>query len=224
MTNLERSAVKIAVEKIGGPTKAAHAVGVSNTTIHTWIKRNRIENIDKARIVAALSGIHLELLRGWSKTALSNEEVMRIAEQYPASILVEPSPRPGHLRICIENNEVYWAVVDAGGLAVTAKALDVGVYEVEKWIDEHYVPDQFATKFSELSGYPVCAIQEATYYFFNGGLYWPRNPSDAELRSEDGVHCFLDKNLIGSTTCCDGDTENGDWYVDGKQMEYSLVR
>jgi DNA-binding transcriptional regulator YdaS (Cro superfamily) len=55
--------VKIAVERLGGPTKAANAVGVSNATIHNWIKRARIENIDKARTVAKLCSMELQDLR-----------------------------------------------------------------------------------------------------------------------------------------------------------------
>lgn len=55
--------VKIAVDRLGGPTKAAHAAGVSNTTIHDWIKRQRIVNIDKAKLMAKLSGVELQQLR-----------------------------------------------------------------------------------------------------------------------------------------------------------------
>lgn len=55
--------VKIAVDRLGGPTKAANAVGVSNATIHNWIKRARIENIDKARTVAKLCGMEPQDLR-----------------------------------------------------------------------------------------------------------------------------------------------------------------
>ncbi|PWF44025.1 CI repressor [Massilia glaciei] len=54
----------MAVNRLGGPTKAAHAMGVSNTSIHTWIKRQRISNIDKAKLMAKLSGLELHQLRG----------------------------------------------------------------------------------------------------------------------------------------------------------------
>lgn len=56
--------VRQAVSRIGGPTKAAHAMGVSNTTIHQWIREDRISDIDKAKAMAQLSGIKLEYLRG----------------------------------------------------------------------------------------------------------------------------------------------------------------
>ena len=55
--------VKIAVDRLGGSTKAAHAAGVSNTTIQDWIKRQRIVNIDKAKLMAKLSGLELQQLR-----------------------------------------------------------------------------------------------------------------------------------------------------------------
>jgi hypothetical protein len=56
--------IKIAVDRIGGLTKAAHACSVSNATVHNWLSSGRIPNIDKARIVAAESKIDVQLLRG----------------------------------------------------------------------------------------------------------------------------------------------------------------
>lgn len=55
--------VKIAVDRLGGATKAAHAMAVSGTTIHDWIKRERIVCIDKAKLMAKLSGLELQQLR-----------------------------------------------------------------------------------------------------------------------------------------------------------------
>jgi hypothetical protein len=60
---LYQNHVKIAVDRIGGPTKTAHATSVSNASVHSWIKAKRIPNIDKARIVAKISGLDLQLLR-----------------------------------------------------------------------------------------------------------------------------------------------------------------
>ncbi|MGF6635085.1 DNA-binding phage protein [Paraburkholderia sp. MM6662-R1] len=56
--------IKIAVDRIGGPTKVAHACSVSNATVHNWLSSGHIPNIDKAKIVAKESGIDLRLLRG----------------------------------------------------------------------------------------------------------------------------------------------------------------
>lgn len=56
--------VKIAVDRLGGPTKTAHACAVSNATVHLWLNAGRIPNIDKARIVAIAAGMDVQLLRG----------------------------------------------------------------------------------------------------------------------------------------------------------------
>lgn len=55
--------VAIAVDRIGGPTLAAHAAGVSNATIHLWIKQRRIPNINTARKLAGLTGMEITQLR-----------------------------------------------------------------------------------------------------------------------------------------------------------------
>lgn len=55
--------VATAVERLGGPTFAAHAAGVSNTTIHDWIRRNKIPNIKYAKLVASLVGMEVQQLR-----------------------------------------------------------------------------------------------------------------------------------------------------------------
>ncbi|MGF6637045.1 hypothetical protein [Paraburkholderia sp. MM6662-R1] len=56
--------VRRAIDIIGGPTRAANLVCVSNATIHAWIKNGRIPNIDKAKIVAKSSAIDIHMLRG----------------------------------------------------------------------------------------------------------------------------------------------------------------
>ncbi|RBP34104.1 hypothetical protein DFR37_1247 [Eoetvoesiella caeni] len=60
---LTQNHVRTAVDRLGGPTKAAHAAAVSNATIHSWIKRHDIHNIDKAKLMAKLSGMDLGQLR-----------------------------------------------------------------------------------------------------------------------------------------------------------------
>jgi hypothetical protein len=55
--------VRIAVDRLGGPTKAAHAAAVSNATIHSWIQKQTIHNIDKARLIAELAGVEVMQLR-----------------------------------------------------------------------------------------------------------------------------------------------------------------
>ena len=55
--------IKNAVDRVGGPTKAAHRLNVSNATVHAWIKNGRVPDIDKATVLAAASGIELGKLR-----------------------------------------------------------------------------------------------------------------------------------------------------------------
>ena len=55
--------VKMAVEMLGGATKASNVLGVSNGTVQLWVKLGRISDIDKARQVAELTGIELSRLR-----------------------------------------------------------------------------------------------------------------------------------------------------------------
>jgi len=59
-----QNAVRLAVERIGGPTKASNACGVSNATIFNWINTQRVPNIDKARLLAQLAEISVHDLRG----------------------------------------------------------------------------------------------------------------------------------------------------------------
>jgi hypothetical protein len=44
-------------------TYAAIALAVSGTTIHDWIRRKKIINIEKARLAAKLTGLELQQLR-----------------------------------------------------------------------------------------------------------------------------------------------------------------
>ena len=63
MFHLMHNYVKVAVDRLGGPTKAAIAMEVSGTTIHAWIKLQRIVSLDKAKLMARLSGLELQQLR-----------------------------------------------------------------------------------------------------------------------------------------------------------------
>lgn len=62
--NLHNS-VRVAIDRIGGPTKAANTLGVSGSSIHAWIKKEGIPNIDSAKKLAALSGMPVQELRGY---------------------------------------------------------------------------------------------------------------------------------------------------------------
>ena len=57
------NAVKKAIDKIGGVTKASNILGVSNGAVHSWVKKRTVTNIDYARKISELSGVPLEKVR-----------------------------------------------------------------------------------------------------------------------------------------------------------------
>ncbi|CAJ0698001.1 helix-turn-helix domain-containing protein [Ralstonia mannitolilytica] len=59
-----QNTVRLAVERVGGPTKASNACGVSNATIFNWINRQHVPNIDKAKLLATLASVDINDLRG----------------------------------------------------------------------------------------------------------------------------------------------------------------
>lgn len=63
MFHLAINQVRVAVDRLGGATKAANAMGVSGTTIHDWIRRARIVDIEKATLMAKLAGLTVQQLR-----------------------------------------------------------------------------------------------------------------------------------------------------------------
>ncbi|MBU66050.1 MAG: hypothetical protein CL858_11430 [Cupriavidus sp.] len=59
-----QNAVRLAIERIGGPTKASNACCVSNATIFNWINRQHVPDIDKANLLAKLAEVSVHDLRG----------------------------------------------------------------------------------------------------------------------------------------------------------------
>jgi len=55
--------VKVAVKRVGGPTRCALLMECSGTTIHSWIRQRKISNITKAQKLADLAGMKLQELR-----------------------------------------------------------------------------------------------------------------------------------------------------------------
>lgn len=55
--------VRIAIAKAGGPTKVSNTLSLSNNTVHAWIRKARISNIDYARKVSEMSGVSVDQLR-----------------------------------------------------------------------------------------------------------------------------------------------------------------
>lgn len=61
--NLAENHVRTAVDRVGGPTKVSTMFGIATGTVHTWIKRRRISNIDYATKLAELTGMQVQQLR-----------------------------------------------------------------------------------------------------------------------------------------------------------------
>ena len=61
--HLQENAVKIAVNRIGGVTKASNLLGVSNGAVHSWVKKRRVTNIDYASKLAELAKMRVEEIR-----------------------------------------------------------------------------------------------------------------------------------------------------------------
>ena len=55
--------VRVAVERVGGPTRAARLMDVANATVHNWITNQRVPNINQARKLSGLSCVELDRLR-----------------------------------------------------------------------------------------------------------------------------------------------------------------
>jgi len=55
--------VKAAVERAGGATYVANQLKCSGTAVHAWIRKARVSNIEKAKLLSELSGISVLELR-----------------------------------------------------------------------------------------------------------------------------------------------------------------
>ena len=61
--NFTENYVRIAVDRVGGPTKVSTMLGIATGTVHTWVKKRRIDNIDYATKVAKAAGLEVQQLR-----------------------------------------------------------------------------------------------------------------------------------------------------------------
>jgi len=61
--NLVENHVQVAVDRVGGTTKASNILGVANQTVTNWIKKRRVSNIDYATRLAELAGMQVQQLR-----------------------------------------------------------------------------------------------------------------------------------------------------------------
>lgn len=55
--------IRQAVNKIGGVTITSNLLNVSNNCVYAWIKQGRVNNIYRAKKMAELAGMPVELVR-----------------------------------------------------------------------------------------------------------------------------------------------------------------
>ena len=61
---MNNNPVKEAVDAVGGPTRVANLLGVSSSTVHSWIKKGRVPNFDHSETLAQLANASAAVLRG----------------------------------------------------------------------------------------------------------------------------------------------------------------
>jgi hypothetical protein len=86
---------------------------------------------------------------------------------------VEVNPKTGNLRFISDLNYVMEVVDVLGGVSATAERLKVPQLEVERWIDQHFIPAPFAEDVHKLTGYTVEGMQEPIFWFEVDGQFWP---------------------------------------------------
>lgn len=112
---------------------------------------------------------------------LDNKKILEILRQNDRDDQVQPSPRVGHIRIVDVNNDVTCAIENMGGMVKACELLAVTPDQINKWIDDHYVPEPLASLVNKHTGFSIQALQEPTFYVCDGDEYWPRIPTDDEL-------------------------------------------
>jgi hypothetical protein len=91
-------------------------------------------------------------------------------EQYPIN------PKTGRRRLL--NGDVEWAIDMLGGIQSASTKLAVTEDEIEKWIDEHYIPDAFADDVAKTVGTTTWFLQEPPGYLVDEerNIIWPPHP------------------------------------------------
>jgi hypothetical protein len=130
---------------------------------------------------------------------LSSDTVLEILRQHDRDGKVQTSPRPGHIRIHHMSNDVTCAIENMGGTEAACKKLGVSLAELDRWIDELYVPEPFASEMKKHTGFFVRSLQHSPFYVFDGRKYWPHAPTPEELNHPLGI-CVYRKRLIPCAT------------------------
>jgi hypothetical protein len=127
---------------------------------------------------------------------LSTEKAMKILRLHDRDWHVQPSPRAGHIRIYDSNNDVFCAIENMGGMGKACRLLGVLAEEINKWIDDYFVPQPFADVIRKYTGYSIWTLQESVVYVGNGDDYWPHRPSDDELTGPRGICLYTSRRQL----------------------------
>jgi hypothetical protein len=96
------------------------------------------------------------------------------------------NPKTGRLRSI--NNDVELAIDLLGGVQATASKFSVDEDEVEKWIDEYYIPTEFAAEVSKDTKIQIVLLQEPSGYLVDEemNIIWPPHPPTVDVFIPDG--------------------------------------
>jgi hypothetical protein len=77
-----------------------------------------------------------------------------------------------------------------GGIENACRLLEATPDEIDTWIDEHYVPEPFASLVRKHTGYSIWTLQEPTFYVTDHGKYWPHTPTQEQLTRLQGLGIY----------------------------------
>lgn len=96
--------------------------------------------------------------------------------------LVE-NPATGNPQFASPHSDVWGAIEALGGIDAASTKLNVNVAEVNRWLDDHFIPTPHAEKIYLLTGRTKSLLQEPPFYVFDGERFWPHVPQRKRLRS-----------------------------------------
>ena len=108
------------------------------------------------------------------------------------------NPATGRPQINPISNDVYNAIERLGGIREAARTLKVTEAKLNQWIDEHFVPIQYAKEIRIRTGYQVSSLQEAPFYIFDGSLFWPHRPKRSRISQNiaKGISIYPTPDLL----------------------------
>jgi hypothetical protein len=86
----------------------------------------------------------------------------------------------GTLRYHDAGHDILSAIELLGRIDNAAKVLNVTVDVINQWLDDYYVPDIYANKLHQLTGYFVQSLQQPPNWTKVGENYWPPSGFTAE--------------------------------------------